>query len=87
MLYSNLPNLDLHGEDRESARILVDEFIRDNYKLGNFKVVIVHGIGTGIVKKTVHNTLKNNKFVQNYKIDNFNIGCTIVDICNNIDTK
>ena len=86
MLYNNLPCLDLHGEDRETARILVNEFIKDNYKLGNFKVLIVHGIGTGIVKKTVHTTLKVNKLVTNYKIDNFNIGCTIVDICNKVDT-
>ena len=85
MLYSNLPCLDLHGEDRESARILVNEFVRDNYKLGNFRVVIVHGLGTGIVKKSVHNTLKSNRLVTDYKIDNFNIGCTIVDICKNID--
>ena len=85
MLYSNLPCLDLHGEDRESARILVNDFIRDSYKMGKFKVIIVHGIGTGIVKKSVHNTLKSNKLVTSYKIDNFNIGCTMVDICKNID--
>lgn len=85
MLYSNLPCLDLHGENRETARILVNEFIRDNYKLGNLKVVIVHGIGTGIVKTAVHNSLKNNKLVKMYKINNFNVGCTIVDIYSNID--
>lgn len=86
MFYNNIPSLDLHGENRETARILVNDFIRDNYKMGNFKVVIVHGIGTGIVKKSVHNTLKSNRLVDGYKIDNFNIGCTIVDIRNRVDT-
>ena len=85
MLYGNIPSLDLHGEDRESARILVDDFIRDNYKMGNFKVLVVHGIGTGIVKKAVHIALKKNRLVKQYKIDNFNVGCTIVDIYSNID--
>ena len=85
MFYSNYPSLDLHGENRDTSRILVDEFIKDNYKLGNYKVIIVHGIGSGIVKEAVHIALKNNKLVKSYKVDNFNIGCTIVDIDNNID--
>ena len=42
-LYSNLPTLDLHGMDRDYARILINDFIRDNYNIKNDKVVIVHG--------------------------------------------
>lgn len=80
MLYSNLPSLDLHGLDREYSRILVNEFINDNYKMGNFKVIIVHGKGTGILKKEVRDTLSHNHKVENYKIDFMNDGCTIVDI-------
>ena len=63
MLYSYLPSLDLHGESADISRILVDQFILDNYKLRNYKVVIIHGIGTGIVRKAVHLTLKKNKLV------------------------
>ena len=85
MLYSYLPSLDLHGESADISRILVDQFILDNYKLRNYKVVIILGIGTGIVRKTVHLTLKKNKLVKNYKIDNFNNGCTIVEIVDNVD--
>lgn len=85
MLYSYLPSLDLHGESADISRILVDQFILDNYKLRNYKVVIIHGIGTGIVRKTVHLTLKKNKLVKNYKVDNFNSGCTIVEIVDNVD--
>ena len=85
MLYSYLPSLDLHGESADISRILVDQFILDNYKLRNYKVVIIHGIGTGIVRKAVHLTLKKNKLVKNYKIENFNNGCTIVEIVDNVD--
>lgn len=85
MLYSYLPSLDLHGESADISRILVEQFILDNYKLRNYKVIIIHGIGTGIVKKTVHLALKKNKLVKSYKTDNFNSGCTIVEIVDNVD--
>ena len=37
-------------------------------------------LGQGIVKQEVHNVLKNNKKVKEYKTDNFNSGCTIVKL-------
>lgn len=80
MFYNNNPQLDLHGETRDSARILVNEFIEDNYKLKHDKLLIIHGIGSGILKKEVHEVLKKNKKVKRYKLDNFNSGCTIVEI-------
>lgn len=79
-LYSMLPTLDLHGYDREYARIAIDEFIYDNYKIKNQKVVIIHGNGTGIIKKVTGEVLKRNKYVEEYKIDNFNSGMTVVRI-------
>ena len=77
-LYNNLPSIDLHGLDRDYARILINEFILDNYKMKNQKVVIVHGNGTGIIKKTTQETLRTNKLVEEYKIDNFNTRMTVV---------
>lgn len=79
-LYSNLPQLDLHGADRDYARIQINEFIYDNYVQKNYKVIIIHGIGTGVIRKTTQETLKRNKYVKSYKIDNFNSGSTIVEI-------
>lgn len=70
--------LDLHGETREIARILIEEFIRDSIKMGEEKVKIIHGIGTGVLKKEVQKVLKNNKDVEKSYIDFFNIGQTIV---------
>ena len=80
MLYNNLPKLDLHGIDREYAKILINEFIADNYHLKNEKVIIIHGIGTGILRGTTQEVLHKNKLVNKYKIDNFNSGTTIVDL-------
>ena len=59
-LYSNLPTLDLHGTDRDYARVLINDFIKDNYNIKNDKVIIVHGVGTGIIRKTTQETLKKN---------------------------
>lgn len=83
-LYSNLPSLDLHGIDRDYARILINEFINDNFKLRVEKVLIIHGNGTGVIKKTTQEVLKKNKLVESYKIDNFNSGTTIVELKKNI---
>lgn len=74
------PQMDLHGYDRDSARMMVNDFVRDNYDLGNEMIVIIHGKGMGIVRREVHEALRVNKLVLEYKTDNFNDGCTIVRI-------
>ncbi len=76
----NLPNIDLHGLDRDTARVKVLEFINDNKHMKNEIICIVHGIGSGIVKEEVHKTLKRNKDVIEYKLFYNNVGCTIVRI-------
>lgn len=77
---SNLPTLDLHGYDRESARVAIIDFINDNKKMKNDTIIIVHGKGAGILKQTTHSLLSKNKNVKEYKIDYFNDGSTIVRI-------
>ncbi len=84
-LYSNLPSIDLHGLDREYSRILINDFIYDNYKIKNDKIIIIHGNGTGILKKTTQEVLRKNPYVINYKIDNFNSGMTIVSLRKSLD--
>jgi DNA mismatch repair protein MutS2 len=74
------PTIDLHGFDRESARVATDDFVAENLILKNEMIVIIHGIGTGIVKKSVHESLRVNKNVIEYKTDNFNSGCTIIKL-------
>ena len=74
------PSMDLHGEYAFSAKELTKEFINDNITLKNKKIYIIHGIGKGILKKTVHEELKHDKRIKSYKVDFMNPGCTIVEI-------
>ena len=76
----SLPTLDLHGYDKEYARIKIKEFIIDNKKLKNCIIAIVHGRGLGILKKETDKVLKNNKDVLDYRLFYNNIGVTIVKI-------
>jgi len=76
----NLPKLDLHGLDREIARVMINDFINDNIKMRNEIILIVHGIGTGILKNTTQEVLNKNRNVVDYKIYPFNVGCTIAQI-------
>lgn len=76
----SLPTLDLHEFDSDYARIKINEFINDNYKMKNRNVVIIHGIGSGIIRRVTQDTLKKNKYVLDYKIFTGNVGCTIVEI-------
>lgn len=75
-----LPKLDLHGEYAASTKYLVDEFINDNIKMGNSKILIIHGKGTGVLKSIVHETLKHHKSVKKYYLDGANDGQTIVEV-------
>lgn len=74
----NIPTLDLHGEIRDSARVLIKEFIDDNYFLKKDRILIIHGVGGGILKDETYKILKNNKKVQEYHLNHYNSGCTLV---------
>lgn len=78
----NLPTLDLHGEIVDSARVLINDFINDNIKLKNYKIVLIHGKGSYILKDFIHEYLKKDKRVVNYYLD-INTGQTIVELNKN----
>ena len=75
-----LPKLDLHGYDRDSARVAINDFILDNKKMGNEVVLIVHGIGTGIIREASIQALSHNKDVIEFKSAYGNRGCMLVQI-------
>ena len=77
-----MEQLDLHGEDRIGAKIKILAFLSDNYKLGNREIAIIHGVGKEILKKEVLNILRHDKRVEEYNIDMFNDGCTLVKLRN-----
>ena len=77
-LYKNLPTLDLHGETGEISRVLINDFIRDSLKMKKYKLIIIHGVGEKILQKVTKETLSKNKHVEEFKLDNFNDGQTLV---------
>lgn len=80
MYTNNSPTLNVHGETRDTVVFLVNDFIKDNYKLQNEYVGIVHGYSSTILQKKVHETLKQNKYVDSFKLDLFNPGLTIIKL-------
>ena len=74
------PHLDVHGETSDSVLLLVKDFINDNVKLRNEYIVVIHGIGKGILRKTIHNYLKTDKSVLSYKLEVLNPGETIIKL-------
>lgn len=86
MNYDKLyPTLDLHGEYAFSAEVLTKEFIDDNIKLKKKNLCIIHGIGKGIIKETVHKVLKNDRRIKSFKVDFMNPGCTIIELKEDIN--
>lgn len=77
---SNLPSLDLHGETSDTARVMINDYINDSIKMKHSNFVIIHGIGTGVLRKVTNETLKKNKNVIEFGIDYYNEGSTIVHI-------
>ena len=73
-----LPHLDLHGETTATIVYLIEAFIRDNVKLKNDKIIIIHGKGSGALRSKTHELLKRNKRVNKYYIDGLNDGQTVV---------
>ena len=59
--------LDLRGKRFEEAKDLIDKFL-DDAIYANFNTVsIIHGFGTGVIRKLVIDELKANKNVESYR--------------------
>ena len=60
-------SLDLRGKRVEEVKELMDSYL-DQCALGNLKQVsIIHGFGTGAVRKAVQEYLKNSPYVKSYR--------------------
>lgn len=77
---SKYPKIDLHGEYTVTAYTVVHNFLVEQLILENDKVKIIHGKGTGKLKKAVQEILKKEEFVKNYYQNAFNLGETIVEL-------
>ena len=75
-----LPDIDVHGQTLDEAIFYVDDFINDNIKMGNEKIVIIHGIGTGVLKKGINTHFKRDKRVSKIYGYTSNLGITIIEL-------
>ncbi len=80
MVTSKTPRLDLHGEEVAVVYALVNEFINDNLQMGNKEIIVIHGKSTNILTREVHKILKENKLVQEFHLNNWNLGETIIKL-------
>ena len=75
-----LPSIDVHGFTRETVYVPVSDFINDNIKLRNKKIVIIHGIGYGILRDEINRRFKRDKRVKKLYLSIDNAGCTIIEL-------
>ena len=80
---SKYNKIDVHGETTDTVVFIVNDFINDNYKMKEKYVIVVHGKGTGALKRKVHEILKENKLVEDYELDIMNMGQTIIKLKEN----
>ncbi len=79
---ASLHYIDLHGYDRNEAVYYVDKFIKEEMIIKSKALYVIHGIGSHILKKTIHEYLNKNKNVLSYMTDYFNDGITIIYLKN-----
>lgn len=72
--------LDLRGMRAEDAETMTDKFIQDAVLAGLEQVQIIHGKGTGALRKVVHELLEKHPHVKNKNLGNWNQGGTGVTI-------
>ena len=74
------PEVDLRGMMAEEAVMAVEQFI-DTALLSKLETVsIIHGKGTGVLRKSVHEHLKRNKLVKDFRLGRYGEGETGVTI-------
>lgn len=59
--------LDLRGQRYEDAKILIDKFIDDAIVSNLNTISIIHGFGTGVIRKLVIEQLKSNKNIESFR--------------------
>jgi DNA mismatch repair protein MutS2 len=76
-------SLDLRGLDAEEAIYNVDKYLDDAYMAGLIEVTIIHGKGTGILRKAVGDLLKRHSHVKTFRLGEYSeggSGATVVEL-------
>lgn len=73
-------SVDLRGMDSEEAIYTVDKYLDDAYMSGLGQITIIHGKGTGVLRKVINDMLRKNSHVKNYRAGDYGEGGTGVTI-------
>lgn len=73
--------IDVRGQMSEEAWDNVDKFLDDCYLAGVSTVSIIHGKGTGVLRKAIQANLKRHKYVASFRSGRYGEGEDGVTIC------
>ncbi len=79
--------LDLHTFHSRDVADVTEEYLRACHKGGIFRVRIIHGKGTGTLRKLVHDVLEKSPIVDSWRspTDHSSWGATIVLLKKRVD--
>lgn len=74
------PELNLRGMYGEDAKLAIDKYLDDAQRIGIKTVTLIHGKGTGALRKAVTDFLKSDRRVKSYRLGNSGEGDTGVTV-------
>ena len=80
---STAHRLDLHGFTKDEALARLEKFISDAIYKNLDRIYILHGVGTGTIKRVVHEYLGGNRYVASFReatAEEGGKGTTVVDL-------
>ena len=76
-------SVDLRGMDSEEAIFTVDGYLDNAFLAGLKEVTVIHGKGTGVLRKSIGDMLKRNSHVRTYRLGEYGeggAGVTVVEL-------